>query len=406
MVAKVTNKTSPLEILSDLASLDANQKVSPTQKLDPVLAREAEEKNAIKRSISPYWAGNDTISSYTDKKDHKTTESIHEDSNNNTRKTIVPSDIEKYYRDTLESMEKSHDIDAADKTAITTQNDSPYYQSSIGPAIKPEHVQPSIHSDEEDAKIFMNAMTEFLEEAKRAEDEGEINIEALVAEIFRMQINFQEEASDLSKAQLRTARSERSKINEDRLKKMDEIMDRARATKTWDRVSGVATGLQLAAAAVGLSLSSIWGMVALGVLVTNTLVQSFADQFVSYVSPNSDTANNSYLSWFKAGMQLISAGVSLYSGAANGVGFAQTLNGLAALGKGATGGFGGINTYQNNVNHGDMMKLTDELTQKDSKMKAYVKDLQSLFEEQLRLWKTMRENAKKSGDTTQFLFAQ
>lgn len=379
------------------------------------LQQELNQRTVEKKQIDNSWYYIDTLNS-----------TLNSES---TQKSKIEADAKKnvslYYQDTLTtgalttggsqgSIDRIQAIDPTSKTASSS-----YYQDSIAPAPSVQATEEIdkidiLGEEEKDVQKFTSLMTQFMEEVQEAEKAGELDFTQLMGEIFKIQIQAQEDASILTRERLLKTKSDRKKVNETRLQKMEEMLKSAQETQTWSRFQAAATTLQLAAAAIG--VSGTLGVAALVFAIGNAVDQMFDEPVKKGLASLISGGNKASKEWWTSAFQYGAAGISLVGSLATmGVKAGSDMAELAKVPmkwfgattsgmKAATTGMSGWTKYRHDNNKAEMYELTNKITGHDEKIKSALKEISELINKQYLLMRTWSQNKKAEADAISMLF--
>ena len=343
-----------------------------------------------------------------------------------------------YYRDTMGPavsnpalMSNSDKIESSKSEEKSgSKHTSPYYQDSISASttteniISAEQIEKTNESEEDvqDIKKFTHLMNKFVEEAQEAEKAGEFDFAQLMAEVFKIQIQAQEDNSILTREEILKTRSDRKAVNTERMQKMEEVLKSAQETKVWSRFQAAATTLQFTAAAVGAGLSGTWAVAA--VIFLLGLDQVFDDPAKKGVANYISGGNKESAAWWTTAFQYGALAVTLVGSLAamgskaaaqatpaltnfiQGIPLAANrwINGTLSGMNAATTGMKGWTTYKHDGVKGELYRLTDKITQKDDKIKSALNTLKTLVNEQYSLMRTWSQIKKSEGEVISSIF--
>lgn len=311
-----------------------------------------------------------------------------------------------YYQDTITPIEKKAvGLEISPVSAKNTpKNVVEEAQKVISNVQEQEGVQPLRNvqdpqaPDAEDIEKFRSAMGTFVSQITGEDGKDAVQ---LIEEMYRLLIEFQESASDYASAKAKKEFTEEKKLKLERLKKFEEVLEKAKETKTWNQFEAATKALGLAATGIGASsgLGMVLFVFAVGLTVDQVADDWFKKGVAGLISNGNSASKDWWTSVFQMGAGAITSAATI---SANGVD--QGLKLILESLKLTTSAVGEVKKYQSTSEQKVLLGLNFKLEEKDRKLKSAIDDIKRTIEKVQTLYRQRGDALRLNNDAVALLF--
>lgn len=229
-----------------------------------------------------------------------------------------------------------------------------------------------------------------------------LTFEEVMREVYKLAALSSEYGSQIYQNQAIQDQHQKRVLSEERYKKMEEVMERAKKSDSWAKYNQLATSLGIACAVGGgiaAGSGGVLSFVALAFLVGSAINRTFGDKFTGWLSkilsPKSQEGQQKWNKAFNLGANLLSLAATIPSimaspGGAVGTIFSY-LQGAASIFKGTSQALSTYHQVKRDKDEAKLQNLSFEIDNNDQHLKKLMDTVNRLTEEFLAAYEKQSE---------------
>lgn len=221
----------------------------------------------------------------------------------------------------------------------------------------------------EDFHRFVDEMRQLVHRIQdyNTEFADEVNFEALLAMIFKAQIEERQQEASVHHEKILQDLVEQRQVSKERLEKMDELVGKNKSSEMWTLFDKVATGLGLiaAGATVSTGVGAVVFLVGVGLTADSIFDDKAKRAVAGLFSGNNEEKQDQYTEYLKLGAGVMSIAVFM------GMSGQKSLSAAASVARGASTIGKGYSKYSTDGGHADLKEIG---ASGDKKAEALKKD--------------------------------